>query len=506
MFSEAILLLYTTSDEVMHLPRGKGMELYELQNSVELALDMVRATHTMLAAEVCASWCEQQVVRIRHDADHPSEAVQTLESHPVYGLSILLVMADRAGHSTGFGVTSEDLSQAGIAMALEIAKHNMAPEPGRLSLPRPLDLTPPPTPLYDPQVLTLPEDELRQAALEALDGALSTLQDVGYVRGLWVRGEVRSQTEHLVIGNTQGLLASDTTTGLLATVHSQLTQAQSHGTGSRAATHWRDFTAYDAGVEAAQQALQAQGAITLAGGDYPVVFGPRAVAALLQDLILPALCLDTVAHTSPFITRRGQTVASPLLTMLDDGRLPGMLGSRTMTGDGLPTGTTPLIEHGRLVGFLADAYHAQYLVERVGAVVPRNGMRHATNGKSFGMRPGIFPTNITFSSPDAVPFNALLEPIDQGIYVGSLWHTMVPEGLHTGAFTSTVIGPSFAIRQGKLAEPVQPDRLRLQDNFLDLLQRLTGLSTTRQSVVLATRQSLVLAPELRCSQAHFATS
>jgi len=481
------------------------MNPYELQDSVVLALDMVHETHTILAAEVCASWCEQQVVRIQHDADRPGEAIQALESQPVCGLSFLLVMADRHGCTTGFGVSSADLSPDGIRMALEMARHNMVPEAFRLSLPRPLELPPPPAPLYDTQVLTLPDDEIQQAALEALDGALSTLQEAGYVRGLCVKGEVRSQTEHLVIGNTQGVLASDTTTGLLATVYSQLTPAQSRGTGGRAATHWRDFTAYDAGVEAAQQALQAQGGITLTSGNYPVVFGPRAVAALLQDLILPALSLDTVAASvSPFTTRRGQAVASPLLTMTDDGRLPGLLGSRTITGDGLPTGTTPLIERGRLVGFLADAYHAQYLTERIGAVVPRNGMRHATNGQSFGMRPGIFPTNVTFFSPEAVSFDALLDPIDQGVYVGGLWHIMAPAGLHTGAFTSTVIGPSFAIRQGKLAEPVQPGSGRLHDNFLDLLQRLTGLSTTAQPVVLATRQSLVLAPEWCCSQAYFA--
>ena len=152
--------------------------------------------------------------------------------------------------------------------------------------------------------------------------------------------------------------------------------------------------------------------------------------------------------------------------MSDDGRLPGMLGVARITGDGLPTGTTTLVEQGRLVGFLADAYHAQHLTGLVGAVVPRNGMRHATNGQSFAMRPGIFPTNITFSSPDAVALDALLAPIDQGLYVGDLWHITTPEGLRTGAFTSTVIGPSYAIRQGQLAEPVRPGTLSLQDNFL----------------------------------------
>jgi predicted Zn-dependent protease len=480
------------------------MELHELRNSVELALDMVHSTRDVLAAEVCASWCEQQVVHLRHDTEHPSEDVQTLQSLPTYGLSFLVVMADSNGRSVGFGVTSADLSPEGILTALEMARQGAAPEPLHFTFPRPLDLEPPATSLYDPQVLALPDDEIKQVALDTLDGALSTLQDAGYVRGLRVSGEVRSQEEHLVIGNTQGLLVSDTTTGLLATMSVQLARPLSHGAGSRTAIHWRDFAAYEAGVEAAQQALRAQSGITLAGGDYPVVFGPRAVAALFQDLILPALSLDTVAAgTSPFATQRGQSIASPLLTMSDDGRLPGRLGSRTITGDGLPTGTTMLIEHGRLVGFLADAYHAQHLTERVGAVVPRNGMRHATNGQSFAMRPGIFPTNVTFSSPGAVALDTLLAPIDQGLYVGDLWHTTTPEGLRTGAFTSTVIGPSCAIRQGQLAEPVRPGTLYMQDNFLALLQRLIGVSTTQQPVVLATRQSLVLAPEWRCSHAHF---
>lgn len=482
------------------------MELYELQASVIHALDIAHATRGLRGAEVCASWCEQQVVRLQYDADRPGEAIQAVDTHTTYGVSLLLLMADRAGCTVGFGVSSEDLSQDGILAALEMAKQHPTVEPAPRSLPRPIALDPPLTPLYDAQVLTLSDDELRQAALEALAGALSTLQEAGYVRGLRVSGEVRCRKERLVIGNTHGVLASDTATGLFATVQSQLTSALSRGTGMRAATHWRDFTAYEAGVEAAQQALQAQGSIALGSGDYQVVFGPRAVAALVSDLVLPALSLDTVAAgTSPFAAQRHQAIASPLLTITDDGRLPGMVGSRTLTGDGLPTGTTPLIAHGRLVGFLADAYHAQHLADRVGPTVPRNGMRHATNGASFAMRPGIFPTNVLVSGPDAVALAALLAPIDQGIYVGGLWHTLTPGGLRTGACTSTVIGPSFAIRQGQLAEPLQPGTLRLQDNFLDLLQRLTGLSTPQEPIVLATRQSLVLAPAWRCSQARFLT-
>src|SRR5919199_4232291 len=102
------------------------MELHELRNSVELALDMVHDTRPILAAEVCASWCEQQIVRLRHDTDHPSEDVQALRAHTTYGLSFLTVMADSNGRTVGFGVTSDDLSREGILAALEMARQGAA--------------------------------------------------------------------------------------------------------------------------------------------------------------------------------------------------------------------------------------------------------------------------------------------------------------------------------------------------------------------------------------------
>src|SRR5438094_7105003 len=105
------------------------MELHELRNSVELALDMVHDTRSILAAEVCASWCEQQVVHLRHDTERPSEDVQALQTHTIYGLSFLVVMADSNGRSVGFGVTSEDLSREGILTALEMARQGASREP-----------------------------------------------------------------------------------------------------------------------------------------------------------------------------------------------------------------------------------------------------------------------------------------------------------------------------------------------------------------------------------------
>lgn len=480
------------------------MELYELRNIAETALDLLDGESAIAAAEVCASWCEQQCVRLAYDTEHPDERTQTFQARTVYGLSMLLVMESAQGYKVGFGVTSDDLSQAGILTALDMAKQAVAMESVPPTFPTLETSATGHATFHDPYVVTLPEDEIIQSAGEALEGALSTFQAAGYTRHLQIRGSVMSQAMHLVVGNTHGFtVASDTSTGLLATLSSRLVPAHSRGVGSSVVTHWHDFAAHDAGVRAAQQALQGRDSVTLAPGNYPVVFGPQAVAELLQELLLPALSLDTIAAgTSPFASQRGQRIAPDFLTITDDGRLPGMLGSRTITGDGLPTGQTTLIAQGHLVDFLADAYHAQHLATRLGPIVPRNGMRYTTHGASFCMRPGIFPTNVMLTSDAAVSLAALIAPVTHGIYIGSLWHT-TPEGsLRTGDFTSLILGPSFVIEHGKLVQAIRPATIGLQENFPALLQRLTGMSTSPQAIALATGQSLVLAPALQCSNAR----
>ncbi|MCZ6872505.1 MAG: metallopeptidase TldD-related protein [bacterium] len=479
------------------------IDLFDLRQTVEWALEIIGDDATLVAAEVCASWCESQTAQIRYTADRAADSVQGQKAHTVFGIGILVVVEDQAGRRIGFGSDQDDFSRESIVLALDKAKANAVPDPYFTTLP-----PPPPYPAlpeqHDADFATLQEDTMLRLGNEALNGALSTLRLADYFDPSEVSGEVCSRMEHLMVGHTNGLLAGGTSTALMATVQCNLLREQSQGVGNCSATHLDGFAAYDAGADAAEQALQTRDGIKLDTGVYPVVFGPDAVADLLQDLILPALSLDTVAAAcSPFAHRLGQQIASPLLTVTDNGRLAGMIGSRMVTGEGLPTGATILIDGGHLRGFLTDFYHAQKLATQVGLLTPCNGRRVATNGQSFAMRPGIFPTNVVLSSDKTEDLEQLLAPLTNAIYVDRLWHTYAPGGLHTGAFTSTVIGSSCHIVDGKLAHTLQPGTLRLDDNFLDLLQRITGLSTARQAVASPCMQSLVLTPHVCCSQAHF---
>ena len=477
------------------------MELYELRHAANLALDVIAGDPSILEAEVCVSRCEQQIAEVSHDTHRADDAERSLREETACGLGLLLVVADGAGRTVGFGVDREDLSRDGIALALDIARQSAGFEPGFVSLPRPPRTRAAAPVLHDPAVAELPDDALAALASETLDGALSTFREAGVEAPVRIRGEVRSRTEMLVVGNSHGLLAEDTSTSLVAALHGHVSAYGSAGAGSHSATHLNDFSPRDAGVEAAAEALRGRGSTTLPAGEYAVIFGPRAVADLCQDVLLPALSLDTLASGgSPFADRFGQQIAGSFLTVADEGRFPGLIGSRSMTGDGLPTGTTNLITGGRLAGFLANAYQARAAAGEFGTLLPRNGMRHAVNDESFAMRPGVFPTNVTFASDEAVPRDALIAPIANGVYIGGLWATAYRRDAAPGDFVATVVGPSFHILDGKLAQPLQPRALHIRDNLLGVLQRLTGLSTLRRPVVMTSGQSVVLAPELRCSR------
>lgn len=473
------------------------MELYELSQTVELAMDIMAVEQVIQEAEVCASWCEQESVTLRYDPEEQDDTLFTTRSGETQGVSILVVIEDADGRKVGFG-SDPELSREGLLQALEMAKNNAALEPLYTALPRPVATPPERLAVHDPEVLTLPTTDLITLAEEVLDGALTPCKEAGQT-AVQIHGEVRSRKEIMLIANTHGLRAHETTTALHAAVRTCLPTLRSCGLSHSATSHLKDFSPAETGAEATRHALQGCNPIHLPSGEYPVILGPQAVAALFQELILPALCLDTIAAgASPFADRLGHMIASPLVTLHDDATLPGAIASHLITGDGLPTGPTPLITRGQLVGFLANAYHAQALDNRFGPLAPHNGMRFALDHQHFSMRPGIFPTNVLLTGYEAVSQADLLAPMEHGIYIGDLWLTTPQGSLLTGAFTSIVAGPSFHIQQGKLSRPLKAESLRLEADYVQLLQQITGISSAQQAVPFASQQSVMFAPEVRC--------
>ncbi|MGH7186545.1 MAG: metallopeptidase TldD-related protein, partial [Pseudomonadota bacterium] len=82
--------------------------------------------------------------------------------------------------------------------------------------------------------------------------------------------------------------------------------------------------------------------------------------------------------SSAFSGRLGQRVASPGVTVVDDGTLPDRRGSLNVDDEGNPTQRTVLIEDGVLRGYMQDSLNARLMKMPVTGNARRESFAHLT--------------------------------------------------------------------------------------------------------------------------------
>lgn len=236
--------------------------------------------------------------------------------------------------------------------------------------------------------------------------------------------------------------------------------------------HQRNFADLDSaeavGREAARRTVRMLGARSLASCRVPVVFDPVMAAGFFGSIV-GALSGDLVYKRSSFLGNlRGEQVASSLVTLVDDGRIPAGLGSGAFDGEGLPTRRTPLLTAGRLEGFLYDTRTARK------AKTASTG--HARRG--YASLPHIGPTNLRLE-PGQLTQAELIRPIRQGLLVT----TMLGRGANvvTGDYSRGANG--LWIENGEIAGPVQ--EVTVAGSLLQMLKSIDAVGSdllTRGSV------------------------
>jgi len=205
--------------------------------------------------------------------------------------------------------------------------------------------------------------------------------------------------------------------------------------------------------------------------------------------------------------------------MTDKGNAPGLVGSKGITCEGLPTGGTVLIKEGVLSGLLSEWYEYQRILndpkakEKLGvapidfrhAMTPRNGFRFARGGgRNFGMLPSASATNIVFESPSSTDLNTLVRKVNRGIMVGRLWYTYPIHGLRAGDFTSTLTADSYLIQDGEIKAPIKVNTLRINDNIANILTGIRGMTSDTRPTILWAADEMVYAPiGLMVDNVHF---
>ncbi len=237
----------------------------------------------------------------------------------------------------------------------------------------------------------------------------------------------------------------------------------SHGVGDRIGFGTYLETAnWQAQVdEAIRQANVNLSSVPAPAGEMQVVLGPGWPGILLHEAIGHGLEGDfNRKQTSAFSGLLGERVASPDVTVLDDGSISGRRGSLSVDDEGTATECTTLIENGILKGYMQDRLNARLM----GVAVTGNGRR-----QSFAHMPMPRMTNTFMRAGNRDP-EEILVGVSNGIYAVNFGGGQVD--ITSGKFVFSCT-EAYQIQNGKISSPLKG--ATLIGNGPDVLTKVTAI-------------------------------
>lgn len=230
-------------------------------------------------------------------------------------------------------------------------------------------------------------------------------------------------------------------------------QMQVGGWGDRQRWLNKLDTPEEIGHEAARRAIRKLGAHKISTQEVPIVFDAAAASELL-DSFFDAVSGDAVFRRASFLVGKlNEVIAAPILTIIDDGRLSGAVGSRPFDSEGLPTRRTTVVENGVLRSYLLNTYTARKL-----------GLRSTANAtRGLTGAPGVGITNF-FVEAGNHSEEEIISSVKNGFYVTE----MIGFGFNpvTGDYSRGAAGQW--IENGRLTSPVE--EVTIAGNFRDMLR------------------------------------
>ncbi len=219
----------------------------------------------------------------------------------------------------------------------------------------------------------------------------------------------------------------------------------SDGSGGRAGyatyldpAHWQAST-----DEALRQALVNLESVDAPAGEMTVVLGPGWPGILLHEAVGHGLEGDfNRKKTSAFAGLLGERVASPGVTVVDDGTIQNRRGSLSVDDEGTPTSNTVLIEDGILKGYMQDRMNARLM-----------GMAPTGNGRreSYACIPMPRMTNTYMMAGKDDP-EEILKSCKKGLYAVSFGGGQVD--ITNGKFVFSCT-EAYLVEDGKIGAPVK---------------------------------------------------
>jgi TldD protein len=397
------------------------------------------------------------------------------------------------GDTTGFAHTA-DLTREGLRQAADAAAGAARGGGGGSHA---VALEAPSTHPMDPGVV-LPETVEKRRKVELLARADASARAAGSAVTS-VTASYADARRRILVANSDGLLADDDRVRTRMSVQCVATGDTGMQTGYEAPGRTMGFELFDTfvpediGERAAHRALALLDAVPAPSGRFPVVLKRGAGGVLFHEACGHGLEADHIfKDASVFKGQMGTAVASPLVTLVDDGGYAHEWGTLAIDDEGHPAQRNVLIENGVLTDYMWDVVRAR----KEGRVPSGNGRR-----ESYRCLPMPRMTN-TFLLEGATDPDDIVRSVDFGIYCVQLGGGQVDPA--TGDFVFGVT-EAYLIENGEITRPIRaaqligngPEVLRMVDAVGNDFDTWTGMCGKQgQSVPVSSGQPTVLVREM----------
>lgn len=214
--------------------------------------------------------------------------------------------------------------------------------------------------------------------------------------------------------------------------------------------------------ETVHNALEKLSAKECPSGEMPVIIGNGFGGVIFHEACVHSLEATSVAKgSSVFSNMLGKTIASPKVTIVDDGTLKHEWGSLNIDDEGAPTRRNILIKEGVLTSYLID-----YINSKIMKSQPTSSGRR----ESYKFSPTSRMTN-TFLLPGTDKIEDMISSIKYGLYAKNLGGGSV--NTSTGDFNFAV-NEAYLIENGHITTPVKG--ASLIGNGSEIIKRVSMVS------------------------------
>jgi TldD protein len=369
--------------------------------------------------------------------------VEELTSGRERGAGIRVVV----GETTGFAHTN-DLSESGLsaaASAAAAAARNGGGSVRSVALSRVNSPPPGVVSILPETVAKADKVELLRRADEAARSAGGAIRQVMAVYA--------DNRRRILVANSEGVLATDDQVRSRFAVSCVATGDTGLQTGRESVGHTVGFELFDRyDVEelarlAARRALTKLTARPAPSGAVPVVIKSGGGGVLFHEACGHGLEADLVGKdSSVFRGRVGELVASPLVTLIDDGTMGGEWGAYAVDDEGQRAGRNVLIQDGVLTDYMWDWLRSR-----------KEGHPQSGNGRreSYQCLPMVRMTN-TFVANGTEDPDEIVRQTPSGVYVASLGGGQVNTATGDFVFGMT---EAYLIEDGQITEPLRDANL-----------------------------------------------